>query len=35
VWEEERHRYLPAKILRPIYRALIGPIKSSSARHSQ
>ena len=35
VWQEERHRYLPAKILRPIYRRLIGPIKSLSARGSR
>jgi DMSO/TMAO reductase YedYZ molybdopterin-dependent catalytic subunit len=27
VWHEERHRYIPAPILRPVYRLLIGPIK--------
>jgi len=31
VWEEERHRYLPAGMVRPIYQALIAPIKGLSA----
>lgn len=35
VWEEERHRHLPAWALRPIYRLLIRPIKSASARGSR
>jgi DMSO/TMAO reductase YedYZ molybdopterin-dependent catalytic subunit len=34
VWQEERHRYLPAWLLRPVYRALIAPIRSLSARGS-
>ena len=34
VWEEERHRHLPARLLRPVYRLLIGPIKSVCARGS-
>jgi DMSO/TMAO reductase YedYZ molybdopterin-dependent catalytic subunit len=32
VWEEERHRYLPAWSLRHTYRALIVPIARLSAR---
>ena len=32
VWQEERHRYLPAWSVRRIYRQLIPPIKSLSAR---
>jgi DMSO/TMAO reductase YedYZ molybdopterin-dependent catalytic subunit len=32
VWHEERHRYLPARLLRPIYRLLIAPIKRQSER---
>jgi DMSO/TMAO reductase YedYZ molybdopterin-dependent catalytic subunit len=32
VWEEERHRYLPAWLVRPVYRALIGPIRRLSRR---
>jgi hypothetical protein len=28
VWEEERHRYVPAALLRPVYRRLVGPLKS-------
>ena len=32
VWEEERHRYLAGRVLRPIYRAIIPPIRSLSAR---
>jgi DMSO/TMAO reductase YedYZ molybdopterin-dependent catalytic subunit len=35
VWQEERHRYLPARSLRPIYRLLIPPIKLLSARGSR
>ena len=34
VWEEERHRYLPAWALRPVYRLLIPPFKFLSARGS-
>ncbi len=34
VWQEERHRYLPAWSLRGVYRLLIPPIKSASARGS-
>lgn len=32
VWREERHRHLPAWIVRPIYRLLIPPIAALSAR---
>ena len=32
VWEEERHRYLPAWMLRPIYRLVIAPIRKLSER---
>jgi DMSO/TMAO reductase YedYZ molybdopterin-dependent catalytic subunit len=32
VWHEERHAYLPAGVLRPIYRALIPPIAALSRR---
>ena len=35
VWEEERHRYLPAWSLRPVYRLLIPPIAFLSARGSR
>lgn len=32
VWHEERHVHLPAWSVRPIYRALIGPMKYLSSR---
>lgn len=32
VWEEERHGLLPGRVVRPIYRALIRPIKLLCAR---
>ena len=35
VWQEERHRYLPGRGVRPVYRALIGPIRRLSARGSR
>jgi DMSO/TMAO reductase YedYZ molybdopterin-dependent catalytic subunit len=35
VWEEERHRYLPATPLRPVYRLLIAPTRWLSARGSR
>ena len=35
VWEEERHRYLPGKPLRPLYRMLIPPLRFLSARGSR
>jgi DMSO/TMAO reductase YedYZ molybdopterin-dependent catalytic subunit len=35
VWQEERHRYLPAWSVRPIYRHVIAPIRSLSARGSR
>ena len=35
VSEEERHRYLPARTLRPIYRLLIPPFMFLSARGSR
>jgi hypothetical protein len=31
VWQEERHPYLPAAVLRPVYRSLIEPIRRLSA----
>jgi DMSO/TMAO reductase YedYZ molybdopterin-dependent catalytic subunit len=34
VWQEERHRHLPASAVRPVYRALIGPIRQLSRRGS-
>jgi DMSO/TMAO reductase YedYZ molybdopterin-dependent catalytic subunit len=35
VWHEERHRYLPAWLVRPVYRFAIAPIISLSARGSE
>jgi DMSO/TMAO reductase YedYZ molybdopterin-dependent catalytic subunit len=35
VWHEERHRYLPAWALRPLYRRLIAGIRRLSARGSE
>jgi DMSO/TMAO reductase YedYZ molybdopterin-dependent catalytic subunit len=35
VWEEERHRYLPGRFVRPVYRLLIPPIAFVSARGSR
>lgn len=35
VWMEERHRYLPAWSVRPVYRLLIPPITFLSARGSR
>jgi DMSO/TMAO reductase YedYZ molybdopterin-dependent catalytic subunit len=35
VWEEERHRYLPAWSVRHVYRLLISPIRRLSARGSR
>lgn len=35
VWLEERHRHLPPRLLRPIYRRLIAPIGALSARCSR
>jgi DMSO/TMAO reductase YedYZ molybdopterin-dependent catalytic subunit len=32
VWEEERHRYLPARVVRPLYHGLIPVIRRASAR---
>jgi DMSO/TMAO reductase YedYZ molybdopterin-dependent catalytic subunit len=32
VWEEERHRHLPPKLVRPLYRPLIAPIMILSRR---
>jgi DMSO/TMAO reductase YedYZ molybdopterin-dependent catalytic subunit len=32
VWEEERHRHLPAWVVRPAYRHAIGAIRSVRAR---
>ncbi|MFD0385854.1 molybdopterin-dependent oxidoreductase [Streptomyces stramineus] len=35
VWHEERHGHLPGRVVRPVYRALIGPIRALSARGSR
>ena len=35
VWHEERHRYLPAWVVRPIYRHVIAGIRRLSARGSR
>ncbi|MFC7307193.1 molybdopterin-dependent oxidoreductase [Streptomyces monticola] len=35
VWQEERHRHLPGRAVRPFYRTLIGPIRRLSARGSR
>lgn len=35
VWEEERHRYLPAWAVRDIYWRLVAPIKARSSRGSR
>src|SRR6266850_1758363 len=35
VWQEERHRYLPAWSVRAVYRRIIPTIRSLSARGSQ
>ncbi|MEU7579970.1 molybdopterin-dependent oxidoreductase [Streptomyces sp. NPDC041068] len=35
VWQEERHRYVPGRVVRPVYRALIAPIRALSARGSR
>jgi DMSO/TMAO reductase YedYZ molybdopterin-dependent catalytic subunit len=31
VWEEERHRYLPARVVRPVYLSIIPAIRRLSA----
>ncbi|WP_280348956.1 molybdopterin-dependent oxidoreductase [Nocardia neocaledoniensis] len=33
-WAEERHRYLPGRLVRPIYHRLIEPIRRMSAKGS-
>lgn len=35
VWQEERNQDLPAWVVRPVYRALIAPIRMASARGSR
>jgi DMSO/TMAO reductase YedYZ molybdopterin-dependent catalytic subunit len=35
VWEEERHPFLPARVLRPLYGALIQPFRILSRRGSR
>ncbi|MEV6278697.1 molybdopterin-dependent oxidoreductase [Nocardia sp. NPDC051832] len=35
VWAEERHRRLPGRVVRPVYRSLIGPIRALSAKGSR
>jgi DMSO/TMAO reductase YedYZ molybdopterin-dependent catalytic subunit len=32
VWQEERHRYLPARVVRPIYHRLVPMVRSLSRR---
>jgi DMSO/TMAO reductase YedYZ molybdopterin-dependent catalytic subunit len=34
VWEEERHRHLPNRLVRPVYRLSTPPIRFLSARGS-
>ncbi|MEV6768384.1 molybdopterin-dependent oxidoreductase [Nocardia sp. NPDC051030] len=34
VWHEERNRYLPGRIVRPVYHWLVAPIRALSARGS-
>ncbi|WP_067823122.1 molybdopterin-dependent oxidoreductase [Nocardia inohanensis] len=34
VWREERNRYLPGRMVRPVYHWLIAPIRALSARGS-
>jgi DMSO/TMAO reductase YedYZ molybdopterin-dependent catalytic subunit len=35
VWQEERHRYLPGWVVRPVYRRIVPAIRSLSARGGQ
>lgn len=35
VWAEERHRYLPARALRPVYRLIIPPLVALCARGAE
>lgn len=35
VWEEERHGFVPGRVIRPFYRALIRPIRYLSSRGSR
>ncbi|WP_405656214.1 molybdopterin-dependent oxidoreductase [Streptomyces sp. RK9] len=35
VWQEERHRRLSGRLVRPVYRTLIRPIRALSARGSR
>jgi DMSO/TMAO reductase YedYZ molybdopterin-dependent catalytic subunit len=35
VWEEERHRHLPGRVVRPLYRLLIPPFRLLGARGSR
>ncbi|MFD9886966.1 molybdopterin-dependent oxidoreductase [Streptomyces alboflavus] len=35
VWQEERHRRLSGRVVRPVYRTLIRPIRALSARGSR
>ena len=35
VWQEERHRHLPAWAVRPVYRRIVPAIRSLSARERQ
>ena len=34
VWHEERHRYLPGRLVRPVYVRLIRRFKEANARHA-
>jgi DMSO/TMAO reductase YedYZ molybdopterin-dependent catalytic subunit len=34
VWREERHRYLPGRLVRPVYHRLISVVRAANARGS-
>ncbi|MFI5801285.1 molybdopterin-dependent oxidoreductase [Streptomyces sp. NPDC051561] len=35
VWKEERHRRLPGRVVRPVYRGLVAAIRAASARQGR
>ncbi|MFD3515723.1 molybdopterin-dependent oxidoreductase [Streptomyces sp. NPDC058657] len=35
VWKEERHRRLPGRVVRPLYRVLVAGIRAASARQGR
>ena len=35
VWNEERHRFVPGRLIRPVYHRLVPPIRKLSARTSR